>query len=420
MKKKLKINILYSTLSQLLTRGGFVVASMILANSLTTSAFAEYSYFQLTINMLASYASLGISVASSRTFANIRSRTPPTGDELIALWVLPIATSFAMVVFICIDPLELTYQAGDISKLIFALAIGAVVLGSVSVGAINGLEMFRISMFVSIGNFIILFCGSTLAANHSSLHLAAAGLTVAVFFKFSAETLLIFNFARHLAKPTSPLNILKKVPAAFSIIGPSAIITLCSASAAWIIGRLVLSQSGSVQFSLYAIGLQWYAFALFIPGVISRVLFATQVRIAQSQKKGSRNERNKLLASGIKANLISSLLFFSIGAPFSPILIRLYSEEYSSGYLVIVAFLAAGVSFSITNVIGDVLIAENRQIQKMYATVAWLVLLVTLAYFTAGRGALIAATCFLVSGLFLASVFSLLVFGTPAKRQKCS
>jgi hypothetical protein len=72
----LATNAVWSLLSHLLSRGSLMVAAIILARALPTPAFAAYSYFQMTVSMLAAYAALGLGVTASRYFAEVGHEQP--------------------------------------------------------------------------------------------------------------------------------------------------------------------------------------------------------------------------------------------------------------------------------------------------------------------------------------------------------
>ena len=62
-------NAFWALLCHVLSRGSLMLAAILLAREFETSSFAAYSYFQLTISMLATYAAMGLGVAASRFFA---------------------------------------------------------------------------------------------------------------------------------------------------------------------------------------------------------------------------------------------------------------------------------------------------------------------------------------------------------------
>src|SRR5690606_31752242 len=68
-------------------------------------------------------------------------------------------------------------------------------------------------------------------------------------------------------------------------VGPLVFITILAASSSWILGRLILKDYGEHTFAAYSIGLQWFALALFIPGMISRVVLPRLIREEKNQKE---------------------------------------------------------------------------------------------------------------------------------------
>lgn len=74
-------NGMWSLAAQVFWRGGLIAASMLLARHLSTSEFAVYSYFAMTITLLATYAALGLGMTATRTFAQAMRE----GDQHSAL-----------------------------------------------------------------------------------------------------------------------------------------------------------------------------------------------------------------------------------------------------------------------------------------------------------------------------------------------
>jgi len=67
--RALATNAVWALASHVLHRGSLMLGAILLARSLPTGDFAAYSYFQMTVAMLTTYAAMGLGVTASRFFA---------------------------------------------------------------------------------------------------------------------------------------------------------------------------------------------------------------------------------------------------------------------------------------------------------------------------------------------------------------
>jgi len=166
------VNAGWSTLTHIINRGSLVVVSMILARNLDTSSFANYGYFQLTVSMLAAYASLGMGVSASRFFAEANATDFKKRIPLGTLWVMSIFAGafFAIVVFVL--PGNLVQGGLTVPKWILAIGVFSLSLGTVPNGGILGLEQYKQAAIVSVASMLVLISGSMVAGRIGNATLA--------------------------------------------------------------------------------------------------------------------------------------------------------------------------------------------------------------------------------------------------------
>ena len=391
-------NTIYASLGQIFGRGGFVIASMILAGALSVENFASYSYFILTINMLTGLGSFGLSVAAARAYAEIDLKGDPS--ELIALWLITILAIIAIVGFLYIDPAELIQDKG-VSKHTYIVAIVASILGVVSIGAITGMQAFFLGAGSSALSFLLIIGGAKIGAAKGSLEIAVGAIALSLSLKFLIELLVAFHprLLRGIGKYRA--NILSSFGMVLGLIGPAALVTVCTSSAAWWVGQIIRDGAGDLEFALFAIGLQWYSLALFIPAIITRVIFADQVKAANNVTTIGGVTQIRLIESAAKYNLASSLIFVVLISVASPYLMFIYGSKYEEEHFTITLFAIAGASYSISNLVGNAFIAERRQVGWMVLTFLWAAILLAVTAILAPLGASGAAIAYLVSGIFL-------------------
>ena len=92
------------TTSRLLSRGSLVATSIILARNLDVQAFAAFSYFLLTISMLAVYASMGLGVTTNRYFVMGDNPNAQQSKTIAAIVAISVVFSIALVLVVIILP----------------------------------------------------------------------------------------------------------------------------------------------------------------------------------------------------------------------------------------------------------------------------------------------------------------------------
>ncbi len=373
-------NAAWSLIAHILGRGSLVVASIMLARTLETPAFAAYSYFQLTVSMLAAYSALGLGVTASRFFAETdhvsKDRAPPIGT----LWVLSVLAGLILALAIMSLPDEWVDGGLEFPRWLLSLGVFVMALGVVPAGGVLGLERYREATVaaavaagvVVLGSFIAGTVGSAIWAMWAlilgSLVQAAGNALVAVR-TVGARTLLTLTRFGKLE--------LRRIA---EFAGPMTAVTLLSASGAWMVGRIVLAgTSGERGFALYVIGLQWFSLALLLPGMISRVVLPRLVRVRLESPTGTPIRESALVRNSVYMTLASALATCVIGAILSPWLWSLYGVDYAPGAWLIVAFMAAAIPAAPANNLGNAILADNGQMEWLLITGAWFICLILLA-----------------------------------------
>lgn len=400
--KVLATNAGWSMIAHLLARGSLVVSSMLLARSLDVKGFAAYSYFQLTASTLAAYAAMGMGVTAARFFAessNVREeRMPPIG----MLWILSILGGLVLAAVILYLPFSAIDGEQGIPRWIVALGVFAMSLGVVPSGGVLGLERFRCATFVSFASASALVGGALAAGVAESALAAMAALIVACLVQSLGDTVVVLHAMgwRRLARYCQfDKGDLRKI---VGLAGPMLLVSLVAASGSWVVGRLILiGPDGESGFARYAIGLQWYALALFLPGMVTRVLFS---RVTRARVDSSPTTIKKLVRNGSLMATSLGVLVSAVGVILSPWLVGLYGVNYAVDKWLLAAFLAASIPSAPANSLGNAIVADNGQRAWLYMTVVWFFLLVMLATMMSPRGVWAGPISHAVASLTLASL----------------
>jgi O-antigen/teichoic acid export membrane protein len=385
MLRILATNASWSLLNHLLSRGSFMVAAVILARALEPGEFALYSYFQLTVSMLAAYAAMGLGVTASRFFAELGHQGPKQDEAPIGtLWFLSLIAALMAAFVMLVLPDHVVKAGLDIPRSFMVIGVLLLVLNVVPGGAILGLERYRIATLISALSGMTAILGAYVAASKGEPSLAILGMIGAFLVQALGHTAIVIWLigSGHLI---STLRLDRRnITRVFSMAAPMLMVTLMAASGTWILGRIILAQpDGEHAFAYYSIGLQWFALALLLPGMLARVALPILVRSAatmEHQKALLVARQTALLAM---ATGISMAIFATL---FGPWLISIYGENYSAGRWFISAFMLAGVILAPVNVMGNAIIAYDGQWQWLIVTVVWFVSLGAIGIFTNGLG----------------------------------
>ncbi|TAK53556.1 MAG: hypothetical protein EPO25_10270 [Gammaproteobacteria bacterium] len=402
--RNLASNALWALLSHILSRGSLMVSAIVLARSLDSLSFAAYSYFQITISMLAAYASMGLGVTASRFFAevgiDIAGREPPPLSTLCCLAV--VLAGFAFLVVLGLPSAWL--NAGlPVPRWMLALGMFLLALGVMLNGAILGLEKFRQASLVSAVSGTTMLLGTWLAAKHHSAPIGMASLLLAVLVQNIGEAMIVFHaigwrrFVRDLKVRRSD------VERVFGFAGPMLIVSLVSASGAWLLGRLVLQgKGGSHAFALYAIGLQWFSLVLLLPGMLSRVILPRLVR--RSAGGSDTNAVRALVRRGAWMAMVAATAMTVVGLLLGPWLLSIYGAHYAAGRWFIGAFMAAAILSAPANTIGNAIVVHDGQRQWLLLTLVWLVVLLAAGSSFSSAGAWSGAIAQAVAALVLSTL----------------
>lgn len=347
---------------------------MILARGLSLADFAAFSYFLITANMIAAYAALGVGVASGRSFASLDVEPKKAWEEIVVLWSITFVAVFIVAFLTWLLQGLFLSENSPIQWWHLALAISAAVLGIVPAGGIYGRELFQEAFGVSVIVLLVVLAGAYFAENTGSLDIAIGTIISAFIVRSFGEASVIITKTRNLIPHSFRPGGFAAIKRVLAMLGPMAIVSLLAASGPWIIGRILLETNGQREFALFAIGLQWYGLGLFVPGIITRVLFATQVRLSKDTSIVGTSSRLKVINHGVLGTTVSSLVFAAAGTMFSSNLINLYGESYGNENAVISTYLLAAIPISAANHVGNALVANERQWTWLALTLGCIIL----------------------------------------------
>lgn len=355
-------NAFWAMVSHVLSRGSLMLCSIFLARCLTTEGFATFTYFQVTMVMLSTYFAMGLGVTASRFFAeygalNGDEESPPLG-LLILLSTLMSVASFVVVMLL---PRSLLGTDFLISKWVLALGVAVSVVGVVSGGGILGLEKYRQASIVSFFSAIVMLVFTVIASKSQQPLLAIWAVILALLAQISGQLFIVVRTIGLRALMNTCRWSRSAIYKIYTFAGPMLLVSVLNGSAVWLAGRLILLGGGEHEFSLYAICLQWFSLALFLPSMISRVLLPRLVRVQNGEFGG-------VVLNGVVVSIFPAFIFLFGVSLFSPFISNMYGSEYVKLRHLLPLFLIVATLNSPINSIGNAIVAKGGQMSWLIMT----------------------------------------------------
>ncbi|MBE0660348.1 MAG: hypothetical protein IH602_21825 [Bryobacteraceae bacterium] len=382
--------------SQLLILAGYVVAG----HALGVRSFGELNILSASVNMLGTFAGLGLGLTATRFVAALRVSDPiQTGEIIGACQLLSILSSGAVALCLALGS---EYFAGrvlsapglSIPLRISSLLLLTSTLGGVQIGIVNGLERFSTLAFLHMAKglltFVALWAGSTLAGLNGVLWgLVAAGLAHSALLHWKIRSL-----AAH-AGLRIRIGVSLKVYAVFSRFAlPTLLSSLLLSPVTWLTNVLLASQPGGYrELGIFGAAFQWRQALLFLPSQFSQI---TIPRLTSLHVSGGGSSFRQLLRWTVVGIALLAIGFGVPVALFSGPIMGLYGEDFSGGALVLVALVVATALNLVSNVLGQALVAAGRMWLGFGLNLVWaaaLVLLTVLLLPRSGSIGLAVAYC---------------------------
>lgn len=401
--KTLLTNAGWSAAAHLLERGSLVLVSIILCRMLDTAGFAAYGYFQMTVSMLAAYAAMGLGVTSSKFFAESDQQSPDAIPPLGTLWVLSVLSGLLLALVILLVPSSWIESGLKVPSWLLATGVFVLSLGVTPGGGILGLERYVAATWASATSSITIMGGALIAGSYAS---PQAAMVVFIFASFVQASINSWIVARAIGLHSLFISLrigrghLRSI---FRVAGPMVVVSLMTSSGTWLVGRILLNgHLGEQQFSLYVIGLQWLALVLYLPGMITRVIFPQLVKARLIENSIERLQTLVILRQGMILTSISAFLICCVAVPSSPWLMDLYGAQYTSYHWLIVWFMLAALPQAPAGALGNGIIADNGQWAWLFVIIVWFVFFIAFSYFQKDSGATGAALSYGVASLIQA------------------
>lgn len=399
---KIQIDFAFAALSQVLGRGSLILASILVANFMTVESFSTFTYFNLTIAMIATFSTLGLGVAASRVFAESTVALDDTKrcEARVVLLLAAVSAVFAVCVLSVMPDAWLVASAG-LSRMVLYASVIAITINNVLMGAMSGRGAFGLMATAAGAGLVLLLGGVGAAVYFGSIDLAIWSVLASMVLQVAIFSTYLLPLLRRTDRSDFKLFDSRLFSRVLQIAGPMFVTSLVVATVFWALGRALLGgDNGAAEFSKYAVGLQWFSFILLVPSITTRVFFPRIVRASVQDSA----DRRRLVLTNAGANFLVAAGIGAVALVMGETLLGLYGNGDVTDLDVFRLFVLAAVAASPVNGLSNAIIARDPGPRRwLMMQIGWaLIILFSVQYLPLGDGAAAAGAAFLLGYLCLA------------------
>ncbi len=388
--------------------GATVVAGVAAARLLGPEAFGSFSFARVTVAVLATLASSGLSIATTRTVAALRTDQPERAGCYIGsvrrlAWWVGGASGAVCVLFAWPLGAHLL-RSTDLAFVLMAgaFAITLSVVGGVQLGVLTGCEMFPRAAALLAGEGVLTACLLVLGAWSGGAAGAmlgfAAGATVAYFVK---ERQMKWAMLRADIRPRAG-SLSAEWPAIRQFALPAFLLGLAAPPAEWLVRVwLARTPSGLSEVGVFSAAYSCAQLVMFMPMQIAAASLPIAThRLTSGDEAGFRRLIRAACAVAVCCGIAVALTM----AVIAPWIMRAYGPRFASGTPALAWMALAYAIGSITPILRVTLLAAGRAWSQALHVALWGVVLVAIFLIGRGDSASGLAACHVVSFLFLVGI----------------
>jgi O-antigen/teichoic acid export membrane protein len=348
--------------SAALARGASVIGQLAVARLLGPHGFGGYSAVQGSLQLLGTFAVLGLTVAATSVVAReavegLEKAAAAAQTALVAVGVIAVVVTAPAYVLAPEVARELFRDAGLAWALRLSLPVlGAEALSTTAAAALAGIEDFSrmtislavrgigVSVATVIGAAVSGLTGAVVAGSITEILAAVMScrLVAAAFRRRGAAIRLRVEW--------SSLRLLRRIGL------PALLGGLSIQPAVWISSVVLIHAEGIQAFGLFSLAQKYQLIVLFVPSAVAPVLLPTLTSVdASGDRAGFRAVFRLYLATstGIVAVLSGLLIFIW------PLLVDVQGSAYSHAYGLVIILGLGGLPTVLNGVLGQATLGAN-------------------------------------------------------------
>jgi len=372
----------------MISKGFFLVSSIIVARILGRSIFGELGIIQSTINMFAAFAGFGLGVTSTKYIAEFRDKDPDMAGNIIAsskILAVIIGIVFTAIFFIMAP--WITGRMIGASDLADEMRLGSLMLfffavNGAQTGAIAGFENFKDIAKINISVGLFSFPVQIVLTYFLGLYGAIIGLGLTYLFQWILNSIFLrrtagkFNIQIRLKKSFKDLSYLWEFSTPAFLGGIIVSLVLWYANT-----MLVSNVNGFNEMAVFNAANQWQNIVLFIPMAVSQISLPLF-----SNSKDNLLKLRRLIKYNIILNLSICLVLATSFALFSKIIMNSYGSDFREGHPALVILVFTAVFISINSVIGQIIAGLGRMWTGFLINMLWATVFLVLASYFINHG----------------------------------
>lgn len=368
-----------------------LVASIVAARVLGTTAFGEFGIIQSTVGMAGIFAGLGLGVTATKYLAEFRLKDRERAGRLLALSLCSAVVSGGLMslLFAAAAPLlaESMLAAQHLTGL---LQVGSLLLfvnavNGAQLGALAGFEAFRavarVNLFSALATILFQTCG-----------ILAAGVKGGVFGLLAAGAVSWSIAHFELRKSAGDSGIQwtfsgwnREIATLWNFSLPSLLASALYGPVSWFCNTLLVRQpDGYAQMGIFNATNQWFAMIMFIPGLVSQVLLPIMSEAAGEE---NRERSRRILSVSVRCNALVVVPMIVVTCLASPWIMAAYGSQFSDSWPTLTVVIATAGILAVQSPVGQAIIAEGKVWSVFALNLAWAAVLIAAALLLVGRGA---------------------------------
>lgn len=404
MKIKFIINLLYSSITFLLTRCFALIATIIIANIFDNEALGTFTVIQANLVVFQLFSSFSITTIYQKFFSSNNSNVKQSyfySSSLQFVFILSFIFSLGFYLYLSEFILQnIEFNTGLIASIAASVVIYA--LANLYRGLYQGLEMHKLLTKMTAISFVVFFPIFLYLIFYQGIEGALVALVILPIIELTAY---YFGLNRFKLLPMFKLDkqgwkYFFKELKEFGL--PSFLSSFLLLPMAFFINHRILTFSNIESAAIINVSMQWRNLLLFIPVIASTVMLPMLNKVYKEDKN--------MLNSPLK---FSSIFIFSvIGIVsgmmyiFSAKIISLYGFNYYEVEVFKLMIFGAALA-SINLVVGQYLAIINKMWVGLSVNFLWAILFYTTAFFA--NDVIEVAEAFLYSYIFLTILQFILV-----------
>jgi hypothetical protein len=375
------VNVAWTLIAQIAEKGVPFIVGISLVRALDVQDYSNYAFVSISVLSIVGLATMGIQASSTKLERMIADGMIEHAATLDLLKRYALCQALAVVIFgVASAPIWFP-NPSLLNICVLAVASFGLSLSTAPVAKLVAHRKFKEIALISLMGSGILSIGAILSYLHKSSISAQCGL--------AGSSLIVLIFARYFSSDegghyqiASQSNKIRHLSLVLSKVAPLAAASAISALTNLGLAKIMSSTPGGLEgsFAAYAVGMQWYAMAQFLPSILNRVSFPdvlSQVNNMKIDQESPRAARTQHLRESFIAAVVTASLICLFSAP----LAWLYSASFVTPTL-IMAFAVTSIITAPINAYGNVIIAKSKENGWLGCTLLWsLTVLVTAFYF---------------------------------------